>query len=116
MTTVAPPLNLWEVARVDVSRLDGAQRTEAIGWVSGLGVDVNGIRPQLAISQDGDDGSYRLHLSRYVTDEHGRRVVDHAADQLQIEPLVIPITDWPQWLVNVSHTQGGTGGDVRPDQ
>lgn len=106
MIAVAPPVNLWTVVRVDVHRLDDVRRAEVIAWVSGLGVDVDTVRPVMVVSQDGGTGSYRLHLSRYVTDEQGRRVADHAADQLQIEPLVIPIIDWPQWLVDVSRAQG----------
>lgn len=114
MIAIAP--NLWLVARVDVNLLDGARRADAITWVSGLGVDVDTVRPWLVVSQDGDDGSCRLHLSRFVIDGQGRRVVDYAADRLHAEPLVIPITGWPDWLVEISRTQGGSGGDVRPDQ
>lgn len=108
--TVAPPHDLWKVARVNVHRLPDERRRELIAWV----VEVSGlpreeveefVRPELAVTQGGNDKSYRLHLSRLYRDGEGRMVIDHAANQLQIEPLVFPVTEFPAWLPAVSHQQ-----------
>lgn len=107
----APPHNLWTVARVHVHDLPEIQRTELIRWViqvSGLpATQVNDhVRPDVVVSQLENDGSYRLHISRYVCDQQGRAIIDHAAQQVQIEPLVFTITDFPAWLPEASQQQG----------
>lgn len=110
--TVAPPHDLWTVARVDAVRLTGAERAELIDWVSGVsGLSVAEVReyvlPVALVSQSEQDRRYRLHLSRFVRDAEDRLIVDHAADHLQTEPLVYEITDYPAWLPGVSHQQSG---------
>lgn len=102
--------SLWRVARVDVHRLTPEQRAEVCAWVGSLGVDVNQLTPRLAVSQDDTDRSYRLHLSRYVLDEHGRKQVDHAEQRVHSAPLVIPVDadSWPQWLPQAGHEQATT--------
>lgn len=102
--------SLWRVARVNVHALTVEQLAEALNWVRSLGVDVNTVTPRLAVSQDETDRSYRLHLSRYVLDDSGRKVVDHAERRVHSEPLVIPIDadSWPQWLPQAGHEQATT--------
>lgn len=108
IASVAASANLWRVAVItDTFILPAEQRAELLAWIGGLGVDVDSVRPCLAVSQDGGDRSYRLHLSRFAVDERGDKVVDYALGQVHSEPLVIPIDadSWPQWLPQAGHEQ-----------
>ena len=108
---IAPPHNLWVVAKVNALALTGERRRQLIDWVaevSGLARDEieEYVQPTALVTQSGQDKSFRLHLSRYVRDDEGRMVVDHAADRMQSEPLVYPISEFPEWLPQASHQQG----------
>jgi hypothetical protein len=95
---VTAVLDLWKVVRLADIR-QHPRRDDIRSWIASIGVDVMTITPALAVSQDSGDRSYRLHLSRFVVDAHGGKVVDHAAEQMHTEPLVIPIDSWPDWLL-----------------
>lgn len=98
-------MSLWKVARVDESKLDPDQRSELLGWIRYLGVEPSTIRPVFAVSED-ETHTFRLHLSRFVYDEAGNPILDHAANELQTEPFVLTITGYPQWLPAISQQQG----------
>lgn len=96
--------DLWLVARVDTALLDH-RRLEVFAWLTGLGIAYRQCRPHLAISQDAATKQHLLHLSRFVLDADGAKVIDHAANVMHVEPVVYAITDYPAWLVEVSQQQ-----------
>ncbi len=107
---IPPPygIDLWQVARVDTINLADAERAGLFAWLTELDVPYRQCRPLLAISQDATTGQHCLHLSRFVLDGTGEKVVDHAMNRIHSEPVVYAITDYPAWLVEVSqHQQKG---------
>jgi hypothetical protein len=97
--------DLWKVARIDTDQLDADRRAEILVWVAGLGVDIHAVLSALVVTQESADGSCWLHLSEFVF-ESGNKVWDHAVNRPYTRPMVIPITDFPEWLPAVSHQQG----------
>lgn len=115
---IAPPTDLWKVARIEAGPgLTAEQRATLIGWVSeisGLTVEdvATNIRPWALITQSAADKSYRLHITRFVTDDEGRLIVDHALDEgaIQTEPLVYVIPAVPDWVLPLYQQQLTTIG------
>lgn len=103
---IPPPYgtDLWLVARVDTALLDERQFAIFV-WLTELGIAYRQCRPTLAISQDAVTKQHLLHLSRFVLDAAGEKVIDHAANVMFVEPVVYAITDYPAWLVEVSQQQ-----------
>ncbi|MGE5827708.1 MAG: hypothetical protein ACM30G_05000 [Micromonosporaceae bacterium] len=98
-------LDLWKVARVYEPTLPKERREELYAWLESLQVQPKLCIPHLVITHSSLDGRYRLHLSRFALDDRGAKYVDHAADRVHTEPLVIVIDTWPEWLVEVSQQQ-----------
>lgn len=101
--------DLWQVARVDTVDITDERRAELFAWLAGLGVPYLRCRPTLAISQDAHTRRLLLHLSRFVLDRSGEKVVDHAANVMHTEPIAYAITDYPAWLVEASQQQEKEG-------
>ena len=97
--------DLWKVARVYEPPLPKQRREELYAWLQSLGVEPKRCIPYLVITHSSADGCYRLHLSMYALNDQGAKYVDHAANRVHTEPLVIVIDTWPQWLVEVSQQQ-----------
>jgi hypothetical protein len=105
---VSPPYGeLWKVARVDTSAepVTDEQRTQACAWLESLGIPYRECRPNLVVTQDGQDKRLLLHLARMQHDSSGAKVVNFAENVLHTVPLVVQITDYPAWLVQASQTQ-----------
>ena len=92
-------MSLWTVARLSWADLSVKDRVTCMEWISGLGQDPTNCMLPFVVTQDERDRSYQLHLSRYVLDEHGKKQIDHAADHMWTEPVVIPIAELPAWLL-----------------
>jgi len=103
-------VSLWLVARLNWARLSQEDRGACIDWITGLGQDPTNCRIEFAVSQDERDRSYRLHLSRFVLDAEGKKQIDHALDDMWAEPVVIPISELPAWLLDAYQKQLVTGG------
>ncbi len=108
MRVVAPPypMELWEVARVDTARLPEERSRELFAWLAEWQIPYRQCIPHLVITRDSHSGQYLLHLSRFVLDAFGQKIVDHAANRVHTEPAVFGIDDsYPAWLVEVSQQQ-----------
>ncbi len=97
--------DLWKCARIDTRLLAPAQREEILAWLSSLGIAYREYTPTLAVTQDTVGGQLLLHLSRFVMDPFGDRVIDHAAARLHTTPVAIAISTYPSWLPGVSLRQ-----------
>lgn len=84
----------------DTSRAD-----EMVEWIRQFGIDPTNIATVAVLSHD-NDGQHHLHLSEYVLDEHGRKQIDLAADELYRRPVVVPVEpdSWPNWLNGLNRT------------
>lgn len=124
-SVIAPPYpaDLWKVARVDVHHggVSAERRAELFAWLELLGVPYMQCIPHLVITQDRQTRGLLLHLSRQARDTAGRIYIDHAADRVHTEPVVLTIDDYPAWLVEVSQqqaneTEEGSHGRARTDE
>jgi hypothetical protein len=90
----------------DVNLLRSDRIEEIQEWVKQLGVNPSDVRPKIVIDM-GEQG-YRLHLSRFVRNSAGRRILDIALGEVVSEPLVIDLgteQTWPAWLAEAARCQ-----------
>jgi hypothetical protein len=83
----------------DVFDMPDDKRDEVRSWMRGLGVDLDSVTPRLKIELAKE--GFRLHLSQYVCDDNGRKILDHAEERAVTRPLVIELgreRTWPEWL------------------
>lgn len=83
----------------DIFDMPHDKRDEVKGWVRRMGVDLASVTPRLKIELTPQ--GFRLHLSQYVLNENGRKILDHAEDRAVTRPLVIELgreRTWPEWL------------------
>ena len=92
-------MRLWIVARMSWADLSAEDKATCLDWIAGLGQDPTDCMLPFVVTQDEHDRSYQLHLSRYVRDAAGKKVIDHAIDDMWTEPVVIPIPEPPPWLL-----------------
>jgi len=88
-------------------------------WVRRLGAVPEDCLPTLVIAQD-QGRQYTAHLSVYRSGGSYDRVIDHAADRIVSDPLVVPIEagSWPKCLdrVRVRSREGGAWHLPEPEQ
>lgn len=112
---IQPPYGeLWKVARVDVNAepVTEEQWVELFAWLDKLGVDHQNCAPNLVITQR-PDKTLLLHVTQFAR-ANGEKYIDHAANRVHTEPLVVQVTEYPAWLVQASHFQDQTKkGDAR---
>jgi hypothetical protein len=91
---------------LNANLLRSDQLDEVKDWVTSLGVEPNDVRPQLLIEM-GEKG-YRLHLSRFVLNADGKKILDRAANEVVSEPLILELgteQTWPAWLADAARAQ-----------
>lgn len=104
-------MRLWIVARLSWTDLSVEDRATCLDWIAGLGQDPTVCALKFVVTQDERDLTYQLHLSRYVLDAAGKKVIDHALDDMWTEPVVLPIAEPPPWLLAAYQKQlDETGG------
>jgi hypothetical protein len=69
----------------DVFDMPDDKRDEVRSWMRGLGVDLDSVTPRLKIELAKE--GFRLHLSQYVCDDNGRKILDHAEERAVTRPV-----------------------------
>jgi hypothetical protein len=100
-----------KIAQADLMDMPRDKRAEVLAWLRSLDVDLKSVTPKLMIEHN--EQGYRLHLSKYVRNEAGRIIIDHAASRAVTEPLLVDLGSercWPEWLRAWSLREPAEGG------
>jgi hypothetical protein len=92
-------VGLWRVAIVDdVNMLPDSRKDAVIAWLQSYGIPTQECAPRLVVTQSEVDGKFRAHVTVYARDDQGAKYIDHAANRVHTEPLVVTVDSYPDWL------------------
>lgn len=83
------------VLRVNTAALEPAQLGPWLDWVRSLGLEPKDFCPELVIMGRGFD--YELHLTEYVRDDAGRKILDYALQRAYTRPHIVSLGTERTW-------------------